>query len=72
MEENVGPLDGNVRMVLGALLALAGLAEFAGMVSIGGTLTATLLVVAGLVLVVTGYTGMCPIYRALGMNTREE
>lgn len=72
MDRNVGPMDGNVRMVLGALLALAGLAEFAGIVSIGGTVAAAALLVIGLVLVVTGYTGMCPIYRLLGLNTREE
>ncbi len=63
MNANVGSTDKIARVVL-ALLAVV----FAFLTGIGTTLGVVLLVV-GVVLAVTAFTGFCPIYRVLGMST---
>ena len=63
MTANVGSTDKIVRLVL-ALLAVVG----AFLTGIGTALGVVLLVV-GVVLAVTAFTGFCPIYRVLGMST---
>lgn len=63
MTANVGSTDKIIRLVL-ALLAVVG----AFLTGIGTALGIVLLVV-GVVLAVTAFTGFCPIYRVLGMST---
>lgn len=64
MPVNEGTLDRGVRVVLGAVLLWLG--------TVGGVLEAPLTTVAmvvGVVLLITGVTGFCGIYRLLGMST---
>ena len=61
---NEGNLDRGVRVILGAALAWLGFAS--GMVA-GGL--ATGLGIAGVVLIVTGATGFCGMYKLFGINT---
>lgn len=63
MTANVGSTDKIVRLVL-ALVAL-GFAFVTGI----GTALGIVLVVVGLVLAATAFTGFCPIYRVFGMST---
>jgi hypothetical protein len=64
MTANVGSTDKIVRLVL-AVLAI-GLAFITGI----GTAVGIVLLVVGVVLAATAFTGFCPIYRVLGLNTR--
>ena len=61
---NEGALDRAVRLVLGAVVLW--LSTLSGMVT-GGIATA--LTVVGAVLVVTGLTGFCGLYKLLGIDT---
>lgn len=61
---NEGNLDRGVRVILGATLAWLG---FASGVVTGGL--ATGLGVAGVILIVTGVTGFCGMYKLFGVNT---
>ena len=63
MTANVGSTDKIVRLVL-ALVAVV----FAFVAGIGSPIGIVLLVV-GVVLAATAFTGLCPIYRVLGMST---
>ena len=63
MTANVGSTDKIVRLVL-ALVAVV----FAFLTGIATALGIVLLVV-GVVLAATAFTGFCPIYRVLGMST---
>lgn len=63
MNANVGPTDKTIRFVL-ALVA----AVFAFLAGIASALGIVLLVV-GVVLAATAFTGFCPIYRVLGLST---
>lgn len=69
MEQNVGATDRSVRLVAGAVLALAGIAGFAGLWATN-TVVAVLLVLVGAVLLGTGLTRQCLLYRPLGINTK--
>jgi len=74
MERNVGGYDRIGRLVIGAVLVLAGIAGYAGLfrVAVGPVpqaLGALVLVVIGAVLLVTGATRKCIINRLLGINT---
>jgi hypothetical protein len=74
MNENVGGYDRIGRLVIGAVLLVAGVAGYAGLlrVAVGPVpqaLLALVLVLLGTVLLVTGYTRKCPINRVLGLNT---
>jgi hypothetical protein len=73
MQKNVGNTDRLVRLVVGGVLAVVGLAQLGGVISLAaGTLGLAVGVVAvlvGLVLVGTGYTQACLLYRPLGINT---
>ena len=64
MWKNVGSLDRTLRIVLalGAVIWALGAS---------GALAVVLWIVAAL-LVVTGLTGFCPLYRAFRMSTRSE
>jgi hypothetical protein len=68
MERNVGGLDRTARLVLGPLLAIAGLAIVLGVVSTNVYLGAVLVLV-GAVFLVTGAVQQCPINQLLGVNT---
>jgi len=64
MPVNEGTLDRGIRVVLGALLLWLG--------TVSGVLASPLTTVAmvvGVVLLITGVTGFCGIYKLLGMNT---
>ena len=63
MNANVGSTDKIVRLVL-ALVAVV----FAFVAGIGSALGVVLIVV-GVVLAATAFTGFCPIYRVFGMST---
>ncbi|HYN68173.1 MAG TPA: DUF2892 domain-containing protein [Ornithinibacter sp.] len=66
MNANVGSTDKVIRLVL-ALAAVV----VAFVTGISSALGIVLLVV-GVVLAVTAFTGFCPIYRVLGMSTRPD
>lgn len=66
MKANVGSTDKIIRLVL-ALAAVV----FAFVTGIGSVLGIVLLLV-GVVLAVTAFTGFCPIYRVLGTSTRPD
>lgn len=68
MEQTVGASDRTVRLLLGAVLAIVGIAEFAVGLSLGTAIGAVVLVI-GLVLFVTGYLRICPAYSILGTDT---
>ena len=63
MNANVGRTDKIVRLVL-ALVAF-GFALVAGI----GTALGIVLLLVGVVLAATAFTGFCPIYRVFGMST---
>jgi len=74
MNKNVGGYDRLGRFVLGAVLVVAGIAGYAGIVRVAvgplpQALAALLLVLIGAILLVTGYTRKCPINSVIGMNT---
>jgi len=74
MERNVSSYDRFGRYLIGAVLVLSGIAGYVGLVGvavgpISQGLASILLVLIGAVLLVTGYTQQCPIYRALGIGT---
>lgn len=68
MEPNVGATDRSVRLVVGAVLALAGITGFAGLWATNA-IVAALLVVLGVVLLGTGLTQQCLLYRPFGIDT---
>ena len=57
-KSNVGAIDRNARVLLGILMLSL---IFIGPQTLWGLL--------GLVLIVTGLSGFCPLYRVLGLNT---
>ena len=61
LARNEHNIDRILRVVIGAALAIAGIAA--------GGVVAVLGVVVGLILIVTGTIGFCPIYRMLGLST---
>lgn len=63
---NIGPVERVGRIVVGGIGVLLGALLLAGGTSTGVVLLATVLIVAGLDLVVTGATGHCPLYQRLG------
>jgi hypothetical protein len=76
MQKNVGGYDRSARFVLGPMLILAGVAAFAGLITLsGGTLGLVLTgaaFVVGSVLTITATTQKCPLNAAIGMNTYRE
>jgi hypothetical protein len=75
MKKNVGGYDRLGRLVIGALLVLAGIAGYAGLLGVAvgpipQALGAVVLILIGAILVVTGYMQTCPINSLLGVNTR--
>lgn len=71
MEQNVGSTDRYVRIVVGLVLAVVGLAGFAGMVA-AGPIVAAILLVVGAVLLGTALTQRCLLYQPFGIDTRRK
>ncbi|AXG08569.1 YgaP family membrane protein [Haloplanus rubicundus] len=74
MNKNVGGYDRVWRFVVGAVLLVAGVVGYVGMVRVAvgpvpQALVALLLVLLGVILIVTGYTQTCLLNRLLGLNT---
>lgn len=74
MKQTVGNLDRNVRLLVGAVLAVVGVAGYAGVLGlawlgIGQALAAVVLFVIGAILLVTGATRYCVIYSLFGLDT---
>lgn len=70
MEENVGSIDRIARLVIGAVVLLAGVAVLGGVVG-GSVILGVVLAVVGIVLIGTGITQMCALYSVLGVDTCE-
>jgi hypothetical protein len=68
MERNVGSLDQNVRIVVGALAGLLSLATLGGQVGLPDVAAPVLGIVA-VVALVTGLSGTCGLYSVLGVST---
>jgi hypothetical protein len=68
MERNVGGFDRIARLVLGPLAALVGVGVLLGALSTNQSV-GVLLVVAGVVLFLTGVTQRCLLHRLLGIDT---
>lgn len=74
MQKNVGGYDRIARYIVGPILILIGIVGFAGLLPLAvgplpQALTSVVVVLVGLILVVTGFIGKCPINRILGLNT---
>ena len=67
MTANVGPADRVLRVLLGALLIIAPLMNFAGLGA--NAVTAYVLMAIGAILMLTGVMSFCLIYRVLGIST---
>ncbi len=70
MNKNVGGLDRSARLVVGSILAIAGIVVAAGFWELGTVIGAGALVV-GAVLLVTGATQKCPLNSVAGVDTTE-
>jgi hypothetical protein len=68
MKVNIGSSDRTVRLALGALLLVLGLVIGAGVVP-GGPIVGAVAALVGVVLVGTGLTRMCLVYRIIGVDT---
>ncbi|MFB6354521.1 MAG: DUF2892 domain-containing protein [Halobacteriales archaeon] len=68
MDKNVGGLDRSARLVVGAVLLIAGLAAYAEYLQLGTGL-AVAGVVVGAVLLVTGLSQRCLVHRLVGIDT---
>ncbi|MXR19244.1 YgaP family membrane protein [Halobacterium bonnevillei] len=68
MDKNVGGIDRTGRIVIGVILAIAGIAALAGYWAAGAAAGAVALIV-GAILFVTGTTQKCPINEAAGIDT---
>lgn len=69
MEQNVGLADRYVRIALGIVLGVVGLAVFAGPLGRLGTLVGAVALLAGIVLLGTGLTQRCLLYRPFSIST---
>lgn len=68
MEQNVGSTDKLVRVVLGAIAGIVSLAVLANAVSLP-TVVAPVLGIAAVILLATGLTEFCGLYKLLGVDT---
>ncbi len=65
-QRNEGPVDRTIRVVLGVLLLVVGLWLLNGL---GGAAGGIVVAVIGAILLITGITGFCGLYRLLGIST---
>jgi hypothetical protein len=70
MDKNVGGIDRTGRIVVGIVIAIAGVAALTGYWTAGAVIGGLALGV-GAVLLVTGTTQKCPINEAAGIDTTE-
>jgi hypothetical protein len=70
MDKNVGGIDRTGRIVIGLVVAIAGVAALAGYWAVGAVVGGVALLV-GAILLVTGTTQKCPINEAAGIDTTE-
>lgn len=68
MDRNVGTTDRQLRTALGALTGAGSLVTLAGIVSAPALLSPMLGVIA-LILLATAFTGACPLYSLIGVDT---
>jgi hypothetical protein len=68
MKSNIGPTDRNVRLALGSVLAVLGIAVLLGVSSLG-PFVGGLAAVVGVVLVGTALINVCPMYKLVGVDT---
>ncbi|ELZ01053.1 hypothetical protein C482_07631 [Natrialba chahannaoensis JCM 10990] len=71
MEKNVGGIDRQGRLIIGVILAIAGIAALGGFWAVGAV-TGAVALVLGIILLVTGTTRKCPINEMVGMDTSEQ
>lgn len=69
MERNVGSMDRNVRIALGIILGIVGIAVFAGPLATLGSVVGAIALLVGLVMLGTGLTQRCLLYIPFGINT---
>ncbi len=63
MKPNEGSTDRIIRLILGVVLIIIGWAL------LGNNALGIILDIIGVILIVTGITGFCVLYKVLGMNT---
>jgi hypothetical protein len=68
MKQNIGSLDGTVRILIGAVAGLLSLAILASAVSLPAIVSPVLGVVS-VIMLGTGLIGSCPLYTLLGLDT---
>lgn len=68
MDVTVGHTDKLARITVGAVAGVLSIAILAGSVSLP-TVLSPVLGLAAAILLVTGYTGLCPFYSLLGVDT---
>jgi hypothetical protein len=68
MEQNVGSLDGAVRIGIGILALVAGVLAIGGYWT-AGVVVGVLGLAVGAIMLVTGTTKKCPIYAGAGIDT---
>ena len=71
MKKNVGGIDRTGRIIIGAIVVIAGIAAFAGYFAVGAVIGAVAVVI-GAILLVTGTTQKCPINSAIGIDTTDK
>lgn len=68
MKNNISVTDRRIRIVVGLVVGLIGLATLGDFLAFGVTVGVALSVVA-LILIGTGLIRVCPLYRLLGVDT---
>lgn len=74
MRKNVGGSERSLRLLVGALFVVVGIAGYVGMLSLawiglGQALASVIVVLLGAILLLTGAIQWCPISRVLGIST---
>lgn len=70
MDKNVGGIDRIGRIVIGIVVAIAGIAALTGYWAVG-TVAGVVAIIIGAILLATGTTQKCPINEAVGIDTTE-
>lgn len=70
MDKNVGGVDRIGRIVIGIVVAIAGIAALTGYWAVGAVAGAVAIII-GAILLLTGTTQKCPINKAAGIDTTE-
>ncbi len=69
MEQNVGSMDRTLRIALGIILGIVGIAVFAGPLGTLGAVVGILALLFGAIMLGTGLTQRCLLYIPFGINT---